>query len=184
MKQNFQTFVEKTATFKNTLLLGTLCAVMECFIMPEAVREISLGRNETNLIDNTFFITPTKMYQMIGDYGEIGRKLYLAVELTADLFYSIVLTLFLGSLLIFSFKLSKSSFLHFKQVIWLSLAVLLANWMENGSIVWMLAHYPDQYFYLSLATLCFTILKWSLTFACLSISTWNLLIYFRPQWGL
>ncbi|MEO1261997.1 MAG: hypothetical protein AAFZ15_24550 [Bacteroidota bacterium] len=179
MKRTFQSFVEETATFKNTLLFGVLCLTMALFIMPEAVREISLGGAEdAHLLDNVIFSTPARMYRMIGDYGEIGRKLYLAVELTADLFYSIVLTLFLGSLMVFSNKLCERKVFRFRQIVWLSTAVLLVNWLENGLIIWMLIHYPAKYVLLCLATSFFTALKWSLILVCQIISCWNLLNYY------
>ena len=50
-------------------------------------------------IDLQFFYTPDKVYSMVSAYGESGRASYRLFELTGDIIYPIIYTLFLACLL-------------------------------------------------------------------------------------
>ncbi len=46
-------------------------------------------------LDLMFFYTPAKAFEMMDKYGEAGRAVYLKIELTADIIYPIIYTLFM-----------------------------------------------------------------------------------------
>lgn len=55
-------------------------------------------------IDLQFFYAPVKVFEMIAAYGPCGRPFYRNVELTVDIIYPIVYTLFLGLLISWLFQ--------------------------------------------------------------------------------
>ena len=167
--------IKKTATLKNTILFGLLLLVMGFFIMPEATSQIKQYAHETDIIDGLFYYSPEQLYDMIAAYGKKGRQLYIAVELTADLVFSIVIAAFFSSLLIWSGAKSGNKVIKINYLFFLPALSMISNWLENGGIVWMLARYPEKYFYLALATSFFTFSKWILLLLCLFIAVWNLL---------
>ncbi|GJM32507.1 MAG: hypothetical protein DHS20C18_15080 [Saprospiraceae bacterium] len=167
-------YIKKTASLKNTLLLALLFLIMSLFIMPEATKQIKQYSHETGLIDKLLYYPPSKVYAMLSAYGERGRNLYLVVELTADMVFSIVIAAFLGFLLIWSSLKSRNFSIKMKYLLWLPVALLLANWLENGGIIWMLINFPEQYFFLALVTSFFTLSKWILILICGGIAGWNL----------
>ncbi len=169
--------IKRTASFKNTALLGFLFLIMCLFIMPEARQQVELCTHGTGLIDGKFYYTPEQINKMIAAYGEKGRNLYIAIELTADLFYSIVIALFLCSLLIWSSSISQNNSIKLKHLILLPFLFLLANFFENTCIVWMLSNHAENYFFLILATAFFSFSKLVLLTLCLCIIGWNLALF-------
>ena len=141
--------------------------------MPEAKKQIKQYADETDLIDGLFCYSPVQVYEMIAAYGEKGRNLYIVVELTADLFFYIVIATFLSSLLIWSSIKSKNKSISMRQLLLLPFLSFTANCLENGGIIWMLYNYPEKYFYLALGTSLMTFLKWILLTLCICIVAWN-----------
>ena len=184
MDQKKRLIIKKTATGKNTLLLGFLLLILAFFIMPEARQQIGLYAHGTGMIDSELYFSPDQAYQMIEAYSEKGRQLYIAVELTADLFYTIVTALFLCSLLIWSSSIAKNGSIKLIFLIWLPSLLLLVNCLENAAIIWMLSGFPEKYFYLALLTSFFSIAKLILILSCLCIAGWNLALYSSTKFDL
>lgn len=176
-----QQFIRKTANLKNTLFLGFLLLVMSVFIMPEAAKEIERCAHGTVMLDGVFYYSPKKIHNIIGAYGEKGRKLYIAVELSADFIYGVIIALFLCFLIVWSASISKNRIIRFRYFIWLPSLYLLANCMENSGVIFMLYNYPKAYYLLALATLFFSFSKLILMLACLGLVAWNLVIYVKSK---
>ena len=184
MNRKKQLIIKKTATLKNTLLLGLLFLIMAFFIMPEASKQIKQYAPQTDLIDDLFYYFPDQVFNLVEAYGEKGRKLYIVVELTADLVFSIFIAAFFSSLLVWSASRCRDNSIAIKYLLLLPFLSMLANWLENGGIIWMLSRYPEKYFFLALITSFFTFSKWMLTIICLCIAGWNLFKLFFKNFHL
>ena len=80
-------------------------AVMMGYIMPVASAILELAANNSVLpLDLLFFYTPAEAFAMLEKYGPTGRALYMKIELTADLLYPIIYTLFFGLLISWLFQ--------------------------------------------------------------------------------
>jgi hypothetical protein len=114
------------------------------------------------VIDLTFGFNPQKTLDMVANYSTEARAYYAATEMTTDVIYPIVYSLFLGIVLSLLFK-NKSYSPHILINI-LPFLSLIFDYLENITIVSLLKIYPTQY--QTIATLCelFKILKW-LSFA-------------------
>ena len=177
MNRKKQLIIIKTATIKNTTLFGVILLIMAFFIMPEAEREIELYANGIGRIDGVFYYLPDQIYDIIGTYGDKGRSLYIAVELTADFFNAVIIALFMGSLMIWSAFISKNKSISFDCLVWLPILLLFTDCLENTGIIWMLLDFPKRHFSLSLATSVFAFSKTMLTLACLTIAGRNMVSY-------
>jgi hypothetical protein len=147
------------------LILLVADAFMMGYIMPLAGGLLAFAANASVLpLDLMFFYTPEQAFAMIERYGEAGRDLYMRIELTADIIYPIVYTLFYGLLLSWLFQrgFKPDSPMHKYNV------VIVGAWffdlLENIGIVSMLSLYPSQPAALAWLTMLFGSLKW-LSFA-------------------
>jgi hypothetical protein len=70
-------------------------ALMMGYIMPLAGGILALAANNSVMpLDLMFFYTPGQAFEMMDRYGEAGRSVYFRIELTADIIYPIIYTLF------------------------------------------------------------------------------------------
>ena len=175
MNRTVVTLIKETATLKNIVLLGLLFLLMAFFILPEATKQIKQYAGETNLIDGKFHFSSAQMYDLLSNYGEKCRYLYLVVELTAGLFFSIVTTAFLGLLLIWSAFRSRNRAVKIKYLLWIPGLLLIVSILKNTTLAWLLYNYPEQYPLLALSISLISLCKWILTICCLVLVLWNLL---------
>ena len=173
MTRKNKLLLKRTATLKNTFLLALLLMILGFFIMPDANSQIRQYAPDIPIIDALFFYFPEQLYRMISEYGAKGRSLYIAVELTVDLFFFIVIAAFLCFFLIWSSSKINAKTLKIEFLVFLPLLSIVANCLENGGIVWMLIFYPEKFFYLALLTSLFTFSKWILIISCLGIAGWQ-----------
>ena len=123
------------------------------------LQELSGG---TGPIDLQFFYTPEKAYSMIQSYGEQGRGLYRIVELTIDVVYPIVYTLFFSLTITWLFQYGFAKHSKMQKLNLVPFAAMLSDLLENLSIVTMISIVPNQPPILAWAATCFTSLKWTL----------------------
>jgi len=177
-------FFKKNANLPNTVLLASLLLIMTLIIIPDAIKHIKSCGHGANIIDGLLFYSPSQVHELIGSYGAKGRQVYIAVELTADLFYSIVIAAFFNSFLIYSSSKIRNNLLKFQYYLLLPLLIIISNFLENSGIVWMLINYPTEYFYLALITSFFTLSKWLLIITCCVMAGWNLVKWYFQSYYL
>ena len=73
-------------------------------ILPRQGAKIEASSGGVGPIDLQFFYTPEKAYSMVSAYGEVGRASYRLFELTGDIIYPIVYTLFFSLFITWLFK--------------------------------------------------------------------------------
>ena len=78
-------------------------------VMPVQQAKIAAGSGGTMPIDLQIFYTPEKVYGMITSYSEEIRASYRTFEMTADILYPIVYTLFFSLAMTWLFQRGFSS---------------------------------------------------------------------------
>ena len=184
MNNNIVTLINKTASFKNIVLLGMLFLITAFVIIPEARQQIKQYTGETNLIDGKFQYSTDQIYQLISVYGDKGRSLYAVVELTADLFFGIVSTVFLGAVLFWLIFQTRNTTIKIRHLLWFTVLTLIINVCENLAIVWMLLGYPKQYNFLAHTTSFLALSRWILFAVYLGLIVWNLVRFAFLKSGL
>ena len=143
-------------------------AVMAGYVMPLAAGIMAFAANNSVMpLDLMFFYTPDEAFAMIDKYGAAGRSIYWKIELTADIIYPIIYTLFFGLLMSLLFQRGFRSNSPMQKWNVMPVGGWLFDMLENIGIVSMLAMYPAKPEFLAWLTMIFGSLKWA--FALISI---------------
>lgn len=156
------------ATGWRVIILLIADAFMAGYIMPAAAGILAFAANNSVLpLDLMFFYTPEKAFEMMEKYGEQGRALYLRIELTADIIYPIIYTLFLGLLISWLFQRGFKPESPMQKWNIMPVGGFVFDLLENLGIVSMLSMYPAQPAALAWLTMIAGSIKWA--FAIVSI---------------
>ncbi len=157
------------------LLLFILNAVMTGYIMPVTGGILALIANNSVLpLDVMFFYTPAKAFAMIEKYTTAGRSFYTKVELSVDILYPIVYTLFLGLLLSWLFQRAFPSNSPRQKWNVTPVGAWLFDLLENIAIVSLLAIYPSKPTFIAWLAMLFGTLKWAFVLISIGLAIWGL----------
>ena len=136
-------------------------ALMMGYIMPLAGGILALAANNSVLpLDLMFFYTPEQAFEMMDRYGQAGRSVYFKIELTADIIYPIIYTLFYGLLLSWLFQRAFKPDSKMQEWNVMPVGAWFFDMLENVGIVFMLMMYPSKPEVLAWFTMIFGSLKW------------------------
>ncbi|MBI5942763.1 MAG: hypothetical protein HY864_00200 [Chloroflexi bacterium] len=139
------------------LILFLLDAVFMGYVMPS----IGTTMNSSGPIDLLFFYTPQTAYEMVAAYGEQVREAYRITELTVDIIYPIVYTLFFSLLITWLFQRGFPAESKMQRLNVVSFGAWLFDLFENLGIVTMLSVYPSTPALVAWLTTIFTMVKWT-----------------------
>src|SRR5688572_24043403 len=111
-------------------------------------------------IDLQLFYTPAKVYSMVDSYGEEGRAFYLMHELTIDVIYPVVYTLFFALLITWLFQRGFAQGSKMQKLNVVPFGAFLFDMLENVCIVIMLTAHPGQPVIVAWLGTIFTVIKW------------------------
>lgn len=157
ISQKFHTW----ATGWRVLILFILESLMMFYVMPLAAGIMAFAANNSVMpLDLMFLYTPAQAFEMMDKYGEAGRSVYLRIELTADIIYPILYTLFFGLLLSWLFQRAFRPDSKMQKWNVMPVGAWLFDMLENAGILSMLAMYPSQPAIMAWLTMFFGALKW------------------------
>lgn len=149
------------ATGWRVFILFVLEALMMFYIMPLAAGIMAFAANNSVLpLDLMFFYTPEQAFEMMDRYGAAGRSVYFRIELTADIIYPIIYTLFYGLLLSWLFQRAFKPDSNMQKWNVMPVGAWFFDLLENAGIVTMLAMYPSKSEILAWIAMFFGSLKW------------------------
>ena len=150
------------ATGWRVFILFLADALMMGYIMPVAGAILALAANNSVMpLDLMFFYTPERAFEMIEKYGEAGRSIYFKIELTADIIYPIIYTLFYGLLISWLFQRGFKPDSPMQKWNLMPVGAWFFDLLENTGIVSMLMMYPSKPEILAWVTMLFGSLKWA-----------------------
>ena len=129
-------------------------------VLPAQQAKIEGSPNAAGPIDLQFFYTPEKVYGMIASYGDEIRASYRTFELTGDIVYPIVYTLFFSLAITWLFQRSFASDSKMHRYNVVPFGAWLFDLLENIGIVTMLSVYPSTPPALAWISTIFTMVKW------------------------
>lgn len=145
------------------MILLVAFALMMGYVMPLAGGILALAANNSVIpLDLMFFYAPEQAFDMIEKYGEAGRSLYFRIELTADILYPVIYTLFFGLLLSWLFQRAFQPGSSIQKLNVVPLGMLFFDLLENIGIISMLSMYPAIPTFMAWITMLFGSLKWGL----------------------
>ena len=136
-------------------------------VLPSQQAKLESTPGAAGPIDLQFFYTPKKVYGMVASYGDEIRTSYRTFELTGDIAYPIVYTLFFSLAITWLFQRGFPSDSTMQKYNVVPFGAWLFDLFENLCIVTMLTIYPSTPSALAWISTIFTMVKW--TFAVLSI---------------
>jgi hypothetical protein len=158
------------ATGWRVILLFIADALMMGYIMPLAAGIMAFAaNNHITPLDLMFFYTPTKAFEMMDKYGEAGRAIYLKIELTADIIYPIIYTLFYGLLISWLFQRAFRPDSQMQKWNVMPVGAWFFDLLENIGIVSMLSMYPSKPAILAWLTMIVGSIKWAFAFASIAL---------------
>jgi hypothetical protein len=142
------------------LLLMAGEILFNAVILPQRQAKMEAASGGTGLIDLLLFYTPEKVYSLIASYGDQARLAYRNFELTGDIVYPIVYTLFFSLAITWLFQrgFASNSSVHKYNVV--PFGAWFFDLLENLSIVAMLSVFPSTPALLAWIAAIFTLLKW------------------------
>ncbi len=183
-KFNLRAQLERWATGRTILIFLGIFLLFTLVIFPLLTSRLAQISNGVSLIDNEFSYTPEKVFQMVTAYGPQGRPLYIAITLTADLVYPFIYGQLLALAMIYFFRKSFAPDSIFQIGIYVPLAAMAADYLENICLVILLATYPNWLEGLSQAANIFTGLKWGLLLISITLALAGLVAWLfkgRPR---
>jgi hypothetical protein len=147
------------------LFLAVLLFILFVFPCRNTTLRIVSGRKKPTL-DSNIHYGAREAYELFGELKDEGRQLYAWTEITADLIFPIIYSLFLSLLIIYIFQ--KCSLNKPQQFLaMLPFSTLLFDYGENILIAFMLFDYPQVHTAVAEVASVFTKLKW--TFLAVSL---------------
>jgi hypothetical protein len=104
--------------------------------------------------------TPAEAYAALAAYGEDGRLFYLVVELTLDIVYPLAYAVFFSLTIAYCLGLALPPGHALQRAALLPWAGLLADYLENAGLAWLLLNYPNRLDGLAAVTSVVTLVKW------------------------
>lgn len=111
-------------------------------------------------LDLRFFSTPEITYSMVSAYGDYGRAFYRNFELTVDILYPIVYTLFVSLIISWLFQRGFEAGSKMQKLNATPFGAWAFDLLENLGIVTMLSVYPATPALLAWVTTVLTMVKW------------------------
>ncbi len=147
----------KYASVKLSLFLLLLMVIFNVVIMPYLA-----GDKQAIPLDLQFAYTPERAYELIHSYDEDTRHSYMIGEMTMDVAYPIVYTLFLSLTFVLLFPSRE-------KIALIPYIIFIADMFENTGIITMLYHYPSELYTIAVITSVFSTIKWSVVLVCFVI---------------
>ena len=154
----------KNASGRNILILMAGIILLNATLFSNMSASMAEG---TRPIDLMFFYTPDQVYAMVDAYGPDLRPVYARFELTADILYPILYTLFFCLTISWLFERGFDHGSAIQRLNLLPLGAGLFDFLENFSIVAMLTLHPAQPAAVAWAATLFTMAKWLFALAAL-----------------
>ncbi len=134
--------------------------LFNAIVMPAQQAKLEAASGGTGPIDLQLFYTPQKVYSMVAAYGNAGRASYRVTELTADIVYPIVYTLFFALLITWLFQRGFAANSRMQKMNAVPLGGWLFDLLENLCIITMLSIHPAEPAILAWVATLFTLAKW------------------------
>lgn len=148
------------------LLLG-LFLLFSLWIMPNGQKWLGGTAPQVGSIDLTFAAKPLSLFDKVEAYGDQGRVIYRLFELSADIAYPVIYSLFLSLGITWLFRRTLRLESRLQKLNLLPFFSALLDLCENLGIVGLLSTYPRQYTALAVFTIVANTAKWILVAASL-----------------
>ena len=132
------------ATRRNVLLVVALDLIMNAALLPLASARLAVLSGGIGPLDNLFTYTPAQAYSALAAYGPAGRAFDLSSELTLDLVYPLIYSLFFCLASLYFLQRTASNRPALARLALIPFLALAADYLENAGLVALLLNYPTR----------------------------------------
>jgi len=140
--KNLTTWLYQHATIRNIILAIMVIIPFNALIFPLMSGRFRELANGLGTLDFQFGYLPGDATLQISQYGEAARKFYILIELTADLLYPLIYATLFSLILALVLKAGLTQSQPYYQLALLPVLMMAADYVENFTIVLMLAFFP------------------------------------------
>ena len=166
--------LEHYATRRNILVLLVVFLIFNVGILPIAGARIESYSGGVGPLDLRPAYTAEEAYTSLAAYGEEGRRFYLLVELTVDLLYPVAYTLFFSLTIVYCLRQVLPAGHTLQRAALLPWVGMLADFVENAGIAWLLLNYPNRLDNVAVFTSTVTTIKWIFAIAAMAATAGGL----------
>ncbi len=162
MLNRVTTLLSGWATRRNVLLVVALDLVMNAALLPLASARLAVLSGGIGPLDNSFTYTPAQAYAALAAYGPAGRSFLLGTELTLNLLYPIIYSLFFCLASLYFLQRAAPARPALARLALIPFVALAADYLANAGLVVLLLNYPNQLTAVAAVTSLLTSTKWVL----------------------
>jgi len=141
MLTQFSKWLLRQSSTRNTLIMAVLWLACGAGLMPLAQKYIEKAAGHpVEIIDLQVGKPASVIGELLESYGPAGRERYIRVQITADVVYPVVYTLFFGLLLSLVLRRFLPNLTRLNLLVLLPLAF---DFLENICIILLNAAYPN-----------------------------------------
>jgi hypothetical protein len=155
--------LERHATRRNVLLLLAMFLVINAGLLPLAGERLEAYSGGVGPLDLRPAYTADEAYTSLAAYGDEGRRFYLLLLLTVDLIYPVVYSLFFSLTIVYCLRQVLAADHTLQRAALLPWVSLLADFVENAGLAWLLLNYPNRLDGVAVLTSTVTTIKWIFT---------------------
>jgi hypothetical protein len=157
------------ATRRNVLVFVALELLMTAVVLPLAQARIQALSGGVGQLDLRFSYSPAEVYAALVAYGPAGRDFYVRVDLTADMAYPIIYSLFFSLTITYFLRRQGAVRPVLLRLALVPFAAMIADYLENACLVALLLSYPARIDTLAQVSSLFTSIKWVLAAVSLAL---------------
>ncbi|AKD57768.1 hypothetical protein [Spirosoma radiotolerans] len=173
MLNNLSTLFYRISSWKTLLLAIGLFVPFPAYFLKNLEASINAQAGQPiGPIDLLVGYNPTRINQMVAEYGPTGRAIYTQGELTIDVAFPFIYTFLFCILLTLLFR--HRTYTSFRLVNLLPVSILVFDLLENSCIVYLLNSYPATSRVVTAFCSLLTNLKWTVTAIILGLIVYGL----------
>lgn len=138
-----------------------IVAVYSIAVMGPAYRRVETLSGGPGALDFLITYTPEQAYERIAGYGHKGRQYCATIALTLDTIFPVATAALFSLLLTFVFHRAFAGRRVLQRALLVPPAAMLADFLENTTIVTMLLTYPRELPSVALLASAFSTVKWT-----------------------
>jgi hypothetical protein len=152
--------IQHWATRRNILLALALFVILNAGILPVAGARIESYSGGIGPLDLRAAYTADQAYTALAAYGDAGRQFYLLTLLTVDLLYPLTYAVFFSLTIAYCLEPVLPPEHTLRRAALLPWVGMLADYVENAGLAWLLLNYPHRLDGLAAFTSTATTVKW------------------------
>lgn len=170
----FSGFINRISVLRNLIISSAVILLSSNVVLPWWGQQLEGYMQDTTqdtaFIDLMFRYTPGELYEVVEGYSEQGRQVYALGSATFDVVHPIAYAFFYAIVITYTFRRLFAPQNPLQRLHLVPFGAMLADILENASIIAILLSYPQRLVGLAWLAGLFTTAKWILACAAIGLA--------------